>query len=54
MPLTFAEAREAASAGIVFTTHTPVPAGHDRFPPHLMDHYFSAYTDELGLSRTTS
>ncbi len=49
--LTFAEAREAASAGIVFTTHTPVPAGHDRFPPHLMDHYFSSYTEELGLSR---
>ena len=48
--LTFAEAREAASAGIVFTTHTPVPAGHDRFPPHLMDHYFSAYANELGLS----
>ncbi|MBN1247967.1 MAG: alpha-glucan family phosphorylase [Anaerolineae bacterium] len=38
--LSFAEAREAASAGLVFTTHTPVPAGHDRFPPHLMQHYF--------------
>jgi glycogen phosphorylase len=49
--LTFAEAREAASAGCVFTTHTPVPAGHDRFPPQLMQHYFNDYaTHELGLN----
>lgn len=48
--LTFAQAREAASAAFVFTTHTPVPAGHDRFPPHLMDHYFRDFaTHELGL-----
>ncbi len=49
--LTFAEAREAASSGLVFTTHTPVTAGHDRFPPHLMDHYFADYVQRLGLSR---
>ena len=36
----FAEAREVASAGLVFTTHTPVAAGHDHFPPELMDRYF--------------
>ncbi len=49
--LTFAAAREAASASCVFTTHTPVPAGHDRFPPHLMQHYFHDYaTRELVLS----
>ena len=30
---TFDEALEAARAGTVFTTHTPVPAGIDRFPP---------------------
>ncbi|MBN1876179.1 MAG: alpha-glucan family phosphorylase [Anaerolineae bacterium] len=41
--LTFAEAREAASAGLVFTSHTPVPAGHDRFPPQLMKYYFTDY-----------
>ncbi len=41
--LTFAQAREAASAGCVFTTHTPVPAGHDRFPPQLMQRYFGDY-----------
>ena len=49
--LSFAEAREAASAGLVFTSHTPVPAGHDYFPPYLMDRYFSDYMRDLGLSR---
>jgi starch phosphorylase len=49
--LSFAEAKEAASAGNVFTTHTPVPAGIDRFPPQLMDKYFSDYYRLLGLSR---
>jgi starch phosphorylase len=49
--LSFAEAREAASAGLVFTTHTPVAAGHDYFPPDLMDRYFGDYVRSLGLSR---
>ena len=49
--LSFAEARELTAAGNVFTTHTAVPAGIDRFPPHLVDHYFSKYYTELGLSR---
>jgi starch phosphorylase len=49
--LSFAEAREAASAGNVFTTHTPVPAGIDRFPPQLIDKYFYDYYRSLGLSR---
>jgi starch phosphorylase len=49
--LTFDEAREAASAGQVFTTHTPVPAGIDRFHPDLVDHYFSHYYPRLGLTR---
>jgi len=49
--LSFAEAREAATAGIVFTTHTPVPAGNDYFTPDLMDKYFSKYYKEMGLSR---
>jgi starch phosphorylase len=48
--LSFAEAREATSAGNVFTTHTPVPAGIDRFPPQLMEKYFSDYYRSLGLS----
>ncbi|MFB0546068.1 MAG: glycosyltransferase family 1 protein [Anaerolineae bacterium] len=49
--LSFAEAREVASAGNIFTTHTPVPAGIDRFPPPLMDKYFADYYRSLGLSR---
>jgi starch phosphorylase len=49
--LSFAEAREAASAGLIFTTHTPVPAGHDYFPPGLMDRYFGEYMGRLKLSR---
>ncbi len=35
----------------VFTTHTPVPAGHDRFPPALMRRYFNPLLDKLRLSR---
>ncbi len=49
--LSFAEACEAATAGHVFTTHTPVPAGIDWFHPNLVDHYFSHYYPRLGLSR---
>ncbi|MBI3971136.1 MAG: alpha-glucan family phosphorylase [Chloroflexi bacterium] len=49
--LTFAEAREAAAAGSVFTTHTPVPAGIDLFDPGLIDHYFGDWYGKLGISR---
>ena len=35
----------------VFTTHTPVLAGHDVFPFHLMDKYFGHYYPILGLNR---
>ncbi|MBD1900056.1 alpha-glucan family phosphorylase [Trichocoleus sp. DQ-A3] len=35
----------------VFTTHTPVPAGHDVFSSDLMDSYFAHYWPTLGLSR---
>ncbi|MGJ7907007.1 alpha-glucan family phosphorylase [Actinopolyspora sp. H202] len=38
--LGFDEAVAAVRAGTVFTTHTPVPAGIDRFPVHLVRHYF--------------
>ncbi len=46
---TFAEAREVARAGTVFTTHTPVPAGIDRFPRQLMERYFTAYCQDCGV-----
>jgi len=36
----------------IFTTHTPVPAGHDIFPFHLMEKYFRSYWPDLGLDRS--
>jgi starch phosphorylase len=48
--LTFAEARAASRPGTLFTTHTPVPAGIDRFPRELMDKYFSGWCRDLGLT----
>jgi starch phosphorylase len=47
----FNDALERVSATTVFTTHTPVPAGHDVFPFHLMDKYFSHCYPYLGLNR---
>ncbi len=38
--LSFDEAVEACRAGTVFTTHTPVPAGIDRFPRDLVERQF--------------
>lgn len=38
--LDFDTALEVSRAGTVFTTHTPVPAGIDRFPRELMQQYF--------------
>ncbi|HEY6050577.1 MAG TPA: alpha-glucan family phosphorylase, partial [Thermoanaerobaculia bacterium] len=48
--LAFAEARERAAAGNVFTTHTPVPAGIDRFSPDLVARYLVDYVPATGLS----
>lgn len=47
--LTFAEAREYVRATTLFTTHTPVPAGHDRFSEDLMRRHFSDVPQWLGL-----
>jgi glycogen phosphorylase len=47
--LTFNEAIEASRAGTLFTTHTPVPAGIDRFPRALMETYFSKWAADLGI-----
>ena len=38
--LAFDAAVEVSRAGTVFTTHTPVPAGIDRFPRELVEQYF--------------
>lgn len=50
--LSFNQARIATAASVVFTTHTPVQAGHDRFSPELMDRYMVSYAKKsLGLER---
>jgi starch phosphorylase len=48
--LDFSAALEAVSANTVFTTHTPVPAGHDHFSGEMIDRYFSAYARATGLA----
>ena len=48
--LSYREAREAASSGHVFTTHTPVPAGIDRFEPKLVQDHLGWMAAELGIS----
>ncbi|WP_199767971.1 alpha-glucan family phosphorylase [Ketobacter alkanivorans] len=48
--MSFAAALEAVAANTVFTTHTPVPAGHDIFDHRLIEFYFSEYVGELGIS----
>lgn len=46
----FDVALTATRAGNLFTTHTAVPAGFDRFSPSLMEQYLSPYAHNLGLS----
>lgn len=48
--LSFSEAREAVAAGSVFTTHTPVPAGNDRFGVDLIERYFHGYYPQLKIT----
>jgi starch phosphorylase len=47
--LSLEEAFPAARAGLVFTTHTPVEAGSDRFDPGLIHNLLGPYLDEVGL-----
>lgn len=47
--VTFSEALTATRPGNLFTTHTPVDAGFDRFAPALLSEYMSAYAEELGI-----
>jgi len=49
--LPFEEAKEIAGSSMVFTTHTPVPAGLERFGFDLIDEYFTDYFQEMGLNR---
>ncbi len=45
----FDSALELAAAGTVFTTHTPVAAGHDIFDHGLMESYFKPFAEVLGI-----
>jgi glycogen phosphorylase len=47
--LSFDEAIEAARASVLFTTHTPVPAGIDKFPRELMNRYFTDFATTCGI-----
>jgi len=44
------EAVEAGRPANVFTTHTPVPAGIDRFPRELIDRYLGWWCDATGVA----
>jgi glycogen phosphorylase len=49
----FDVALTATRAGNLFTTHTPVAAGFDRFAPALITEYLGAYAErELGVSQS--
>jgi len=47
--LDFDSALELVAANTVFTTHTPVPAGHDIFDHSLMEKYFGKIIDAMGV-----
>ena len=47
--LSYREAREITSGGNIFTTHTPVPAGIDRFEPELVQKHLEWMAHELGI-----
>jgi glycogen phosphorylase len=49
--LSFVEARQVARSNQIFTTHTPVSAGFDLFPPDKTIYYVGHYADAFGLSK---
>ena len=49
--LTYEQAREAVIPGNIFTTHTPVPAGIDRFGIDLLERYFGSWYEKLRCDR---
>ncbi|HDP23854.1 MAG TPA: alpha-glucan family phosphorylase [Deltaproteobacteria bacterium] len=46
----FHRAQRRVALYTVFTTHTPVAAGHDRFPPDLIEDHLGLFREKLGLS----
>lgn len=51
--ISYDTACEAVRACTVFTTHTPVPAGHDVFSPDMIDHYLGYMYDKLRIDRNS-
>ncbi|HSR53740.1 MAG TPA: alpha-glucan family phosphorylase [Acidobacteriota bacterium] len=49
--LSLDEALEDVRKRTVFTTHTPVKAGHDRFSDHMMEEFFGHYWEKVGMTR---
>ena len=49
--MSYEQAAQKVKATTVFTTHTPVPAGHNVFPFYLMEKYFGSYWPSLGMDR---
>jgi glycogen phosphorylase len=49
--VTFDAAVPGVAREVVFTTHTPVPAGHDRFSADLIEEHLGPLREKLGLSR---
>jgi phosphorylase/glycogen(starch) synthase len=47
--LDFPTAKEIVRGNTVFTMHTPVPAGNERFERSLVENYFRGYADEMGV-----
>ncbi|MGB3634030.1 MAG: alpha-glucan family phosphorylase, partial [Rubrobacteraceae bacterium] len=45
------DARQEISRSTVFTTHTPVPAGHDAFPPDLFEEFMGGWPEALDTSK---
>ena len=51
--MAFETALEAVAASNVFTTHTPVAAGHDHFGAPVIEHYFNAFCRDVGIDMAT-
>jgi len=49
----FPEALEQVRSSTVFTTHTPVPAGHDTFPFHQVESQLARFWETAGERRST-
>lgn len=49
--ISFDQAAADIKAHTVFTTHTPVPAGHDAFEFHMMEKYFGPIWEQFGISK---